>query len=103
MDHGFGETRAIDFAHELAVHGWVPVIYTDIARDSMLNGPESGCVAGGGGRSSGLSSLPGGITRVEDLQAVQALGPACRGAIVRKALCDGKLDYRAALSGLSRA
>ena len=40
---------------------------------------------------------------MEDLQAVQALGPRVGGAIVGKALYDGKLDYRAALSVLGRA
>jgi phosphoribosylformimino-5-aminoimidazole carboxamide ribotide isomerase len=51
-----------------------------------------------------FSSFPviasGGITRVEDLKAVQSLGPRIEGAIVGKALYDGKLDYRAALTAL---
>ena len=51
-----------------------------------------------------LSSFPviasGGISRIEDVRAVQALGPRVEGAIVGKALYDGKLDYRAALASL---
>jgi len=47
------------------------------------------------------SSFPviasGGVTRVEDLRAVQSLGPRIEGAIVGKALYDGKLDLRAAI------
>lgn len=42
----------------------------------------------------------GGITRLEDLRAVQSLGAKIEGAIVGKALYDGKLDYQAALTAL---
>ena len=53
------------------------------------------------------SSFPviasGGITRLEDLRAVQSLGPRVEGAIVGKALYDGKLDYRAAVAALRAA
>ena len=34
------ETKAIDLLRELADHELGAVIYTDIARDGMLNGPE---------------------------------------------------------------
>jgi phosphoribosylformimino-5-aminoimidazole carboxamide ribotide isomerase len=53
-----------------------------------------------------LSSFPviasGGITRIEDLQALQSFGSRVEGAIVGKALYDGKLDYREALAALSQ-
>jgi len=55
---------------------------------------ESGGVAGGGGVVVHPVIASGGISRVEDLQSVQALGPRVEGAIVGKALYDGKLDYR---------
>ena len=44
----------------------------------------------------------GGITSIEDLQAVQSFGPRVEGAIVGKALYDGKLDYREAVASLSQ-
>ena len=44
----------------------------------------------------------GGITRIEDLQAVQSLGSKVEGAIVGKALYEGKLDYHAALIALGQ-
>jgi phosphoribosylformimino-5-aminoimidazole carboxamide ribotide isomerase len=54
-----------------------------------------------------LSSFPvmasGGISRIEDLRAVQELGPRVEGAIVGKALYDGKLEYRAAVMALRKA
>jgi phosphoribosylformimino-5-aminoimidazole carboxamide ribotide isomerase len=44
----------------------------------------------------------GGITRVEDLVAVRSLGPRIEGAIVGKALYDGKLDYATALAAVGQ-
>lgn len=94
------ETRAIDLLKELAAHELGAVIYTDIARDGMLSGPNLAALR----EVVESSSLPviasGGITRVEDLQAVQALGPRVEGAIVGKALYDGKLDYAAAVAAI---
>ena len=96
------ETKATDLLKELAGYAVGAVIYTDIARDGMLGGPNLAALR----EVVELSSFPviasGGITRVEDLQAVQALGPRVEGAIVGKALYDGKLDYRAALAALGR-
>jgi phosphoribosylformimino-5-aminoimidazole carboxamide ribotide isomerase len=52
-----------------------------------------------------FSSFPviasGGITRPEDLRAVRSLGPRIEGAIVGKALFDGKLDFQEALKAAS--
>jgi phosphoribosylformimino-5-aminoimidazole carboxamide ribotide isomerase len=39
----------------------------------------------------------GGITQLDDLRAVQSLGPRIEGAIVGKALYDGKLNLRDAI------
>ncbi|MGZ8384256.1 MAG: HisA/HisF-related TIM barrel protein, partial [Nitrospira sp.] len=95
-------TRAIDLLKELADHELGAVIYTDIARDGMLSGPNLEALR----EVVELSSFPviasGGITRIEDLRAVQSLGPRVEGAIVGKALYDGKLDYREALAALSQ-
>ena len=94
------ETKASDLLKELANHALGAVIYTDIARDGMLGGPNLAALQ----EMVGMSSFPviasGGISRVEDLRAVQALGPRVEGAIVGKALYDGKLDYRTALVAL---
>lgn len=94
------ETKAIDLLKDLAGYEIGAVIYTDIARDGMLSGPNIPALR----EVVEFSSFPviasGGITRVEDLKAVQSLGPRIEGAIVGKALYDGKLDYRAALTAL---
>jgi phosphoribosylformimino-5-aminoimidazole carboxamide ribotide isomerase len=44
----------------------------------------------------------GGISHIDDLKAVQSLGPQVAGAIVGKALYDGKLDYQAARLALEQ-
>ncbi|THJ22874.1 MAG: 1-(5-phosphoribosyl)-5-[(5-phosphoribosylamino)methylideneamino]imidazole-4-carboxamide isomerase [Nitrospira sp. CG24E] len=97
------ETTATDLLNQLEGHALGAVIYTDIARDGMLGGPNLTALR----EVVELSSFPviasGGISRVEDLKAVQALGPQIQGAIVGKALYDGKLDYRVALAALGEA
>ena len=74
------------------------VIYTDIARDGMLEGPNLSSLK----VIVDASPLPviasGGVTRIEDIRAIKALGGRIEGAIVGKALYDGKLDLKAALA-----
>lgn len=94
------DTKAVGLLKELSGCEIGAVIYTDIARDGMLSGPNIPALR----EVVEFSSFPviasGGITRVEDLRAVQSLGPRIEGAIVGKALYDGKLDLRAALEAL---
>jgi phosphoribosylformimino-5-aminoimidazole carboxamide ribotide isomerase len=94
------EVKAIDLLKELSDCSIGAVIYTDIARDGMLNGPNLSALK----EIVGCSPFPviasGGITRLEDLRAVQSLGAKIEGAIVGKALYDGKLDYQAAITAL---
>lgn len=92
------ETTAKDLLANLAGYAFAAVVYTDIGRDGMLEGPNLGSL------QEILKSSPfpviasGGITKVEDIQAIKALGPGIAGAIVGKALYDGKLDFTAALA-----
>jgi phosphoribosylformimino-5-aminoimidazole carboxamide ribotide isomerase len=94
------EVKAIDLLKELSDCSIGAVIYTDIARDGMLNGPNLSALK----EIVGCSPFPviasGGITRLEDLRAVRSLGAKIEGAIVGKALYDGKLDYQAAITML---
>ena len=95
------DTSARDLVKTLAGLPLAGVIYTDISRDGMLEGPN-------------LSSLKvfvldspvpviasGGITGIEDIRAIQALDPRIEGVIVGKALYDGKLDLKAALAAVA--
>ena len=96
------DTRAIDLLKEVGGLAIGAVIYTDIARDGMLSGPNLPALKEVAAASSFPVIASGGISRVEDLLAVRALGPRIEGAIVGKALYDGKLDYRAAVAALGK-
>lgn len=96
------DTRAIDLLKEVGGLAIGAVIYTDIARDGMLNGPNLPALKEVAAASSFPVIASGGISRVEDLLAVRALGPRIEGAIVGKALYDGKLDYRSAMEALGK-
>jgi phosphoribosylformimino-5-aminoimidazole carboxamide ribotide isomerase len=43
----------------------------------------------------------GGITSLDDLRAIRSLGSRIAGAIVGKALYDGKLDLREAIQAVA--
>lgn len=74
------------------------VIHTDIARDGMLEGPNLVALREIVEGSPVPVIASGGITRVEDILAIRSLGLRVEGAIVGKALYDGKLDFAAALA-----
>ncbi|MDH5667060.1 MAG: 1-(5-phosphoribosyl)-5-[(5-phosphoribosylamino)methylideneamino]imidazole-4-carboxamide isomerase [Nitrospira sp.] len=96
------DVKAIDLLKEVSDHAIGAVIYTDIARDGMLSGPNIQALQEVVAHSSFPVIASGGISRIEDLLAVRALGPQVEGAIVGKALYDGKLEYRAAVAALSK-
>lgn len=96
------DIKAIDLLKELSNCLIAAVIYTDIARDGMLNGPNLSALK----EIVEFSSFPviasGGITSLEDLRAIQSIGLKIEGAIVGKALYDGKLDLRATIEALRK-
>jgi len=96
------DVKAIDLLKELSGSAIAAVVYTDIARDGMLNGPNLPALK----EIVECSSFPviasGGITRLEDLRAIRSLGPRIEGAIVGKALYDGKLDLRDAVAAFGK-
>ena len=94
------ETQAIDLLKTLSGYDLGAVIYTDIARDGMLDGPNILALREVVERSSFPVIASGGITRMEDLRAIRSLGPRIEGAIVGRALYDGKLDYADAVAAV---
>ncbi len=92
---------AADFVGRLTGLAVYAVVYTDIARDGMLEGPN----LEGLRRMAEACPVPliasGGITRTEDLRRLRALGPKVIGAIVGKALYEGVLDLRSALAAVN--
>lgn len=92
---------ALSLALEMSTLGLKEMIYTDIARDGMLSGPDLTGLARLV-RQSGLAVVAsGGIASLPDLEAVARTG--ARGAIVGKALYDGRIDLGEAITRLEGA
>ena len=102
----------------VAVHGWTTVstltarqvfesmkdlplggiVFTDISRDGMLNGPNIASLREAAETSPVPIIASGGVTALEDIQAIQEIGHNISGVIIGKALYEGKLDLKAALA-----
>ncbi len=102
---GWAETSTLPAA-ELARHfegaGVSAIIYTDIARDGMLGGLniEQTVALAKGVTTPVIAS--GGVGSLADLQALREAGCArIEGVIIGRALYDGRVDPRQALSLLS--
>lgn len=91
--------RAEDLAMQLAAVGVRTVIYTDISRDGVLSGPNVAATAGLAA-ATGLEVIAsGGVSSLDDICALldhadQGIG----GAIIGRALYDGKIDLREAIA-----
>ncbi|MBD0316868.1 MAG: 1-(5-phosphoribosyl)-5-[(5-phosphoribosylamino)methylideneamino]imidazole-4-carboxamide isomerase [Nitrospiraceae bacterium] len=95
-------TSASDLIPQLSRYPLAGLIYTDIARDGMLQGPNLSALANVL-RSSPMPVIAsGGISRIDDIRAVKSLGPGIKGVIIGKALYDGKLDLKAAMEAASQ-
>jgi phosphoribosylformimino-5-aminoimidazole carboxamide ribotide isomerase len=95
---GWTETStlpAADLARDVVNLGIATLIYTDIARDGMLQGPD---VAGAAAlQAAGARVIAsGGVATLDDLRRVEAAGLA--GAIVGRALYEGRIALRDALA-----
>jgi phosphoribosylformimino-5-aminoimidazole carboxamide ribotide isomerase len=93
------KTRLTDelFGRIMREAGVQTVIYTDIARDGHLQGPNVADTARVA-RATGLKIIAsGGVSSREDIQALAA-EPGIIGAIIGKALYDGKISLEAALT-----
>ena len=98
---GWAETSdvsATDLAQRFEGAGAAALIYTDIARDGMLGGVNVESTAA----LARAVSLPviasGGVAGVEDLVALRAAQAGIEGAIIGRALYDGRIEPKAALA-----
>jgi|SRR6266487_2851381 len=109
---GWRETskvQAADLARELSEVGVSRFIYTDIARDGALTGPNLGvlremqqAIASSMGEKQRCSLIAsGGVSSLNDLRALAAL--RVEGTIVGKALYTGDVDLARALTELEKA
>ena len=99
--HGWIETsslKAVDLGKELAEAGAETFIFTDIATDGMLSGPNIEAVAELA-RATGKSVIAsGGVSSLEDLRKIKRHEQeGVSGAIVGKAIYTGQFTVREAL------
>jgi phosphoribosylformimino-5-aminoimidazole carboxamide ribotide isomerase len=97
------EVQATEFARRASDLCLAAIIYTDIQRDGMLEGPD----LEGLSKVASATRIPviasGGVSSVRDIQALKALAPpGVAGAIIGKALYDGRLTLEAALHAAAR-
>jgi len=88
------DLTALELAERVRGQGARTVIYTDVARDGMLTGPD---VAGARAIAAlGLEVIAsGGVASLDDLLSVRAAGLA--GAIIGRALYEGRFTLPEAL------
>lgn len=85
-------TRAVDLARHAAAAGAATIIYTDIATDGMLQGPNLAATA------EMVRAVPatgviasGGVSSASDLVQLEKIG-GLAGAIIGRALFDGRIQ-----------
>lgn len=103
---GWTELTGMDVhaaALDLRRTGVLRILFTDIGRDGMLNGPDLATL--GSLAESGLSVIAsGGISSLDDIRDLLAPQYAhVTGAIIGKALYEGKIALRSAISLASGA
>ena len=87
------ELRATDLAQQFESNGVSAIVYTDIARDGMMQGVNVEATL----TMARASSIPviasGGITNLEDIRALKAVASqGICGAITGRAIYEGTLD-----------
>lgn len=87
---------AVDLIAELYDLPLGEVIYTDIDRDGMLQGPNLKRMAEIRDACPFPLIASGGVTTLENVKALRELG--CFGCIIGKALYDGRLDIQQAFT-----
>jgi phosphoribosylformimino-5-aminoimidazole carboxamide ribotide isomerase len=73
------------------------IIYTDIARDGMMAGPNLATLREVVAASLFPVIASGGIARLDDLRGIQRLGSKIEGVIIGKALYEGRLRLSEAI------
>jgi phosphoribosylformimino-5-aminoimidazole carboxamide ribotide isomerase len=92
------EEKAVDFAREMESLGARRIVYTDIARDGMLQGPNIAAVEEIARAVAVPVIASGGVAHLEDIRSLKGLEPlGVEGVIVGKALYTESLDLRKAI------
>ena len=85
------DVKALNLVIELEALGVKTIVYTDIAKDGMLQGPNLEEQAAINHATSIDVIASGGITTIDDVNKLDELN--IYGAIIGKSLYDGKLDF----------
>ncbi len=94
------QVQATSLATELCAIGVNRFIYTDIARDGALKGPNLDALREMQQVISCSLIASGGVSSIDDLRSIAALG--IEGAIVGKALYTGDVDLAVAIKEFER-
>ncbi|MFT7025818.1 MAG: phosphoribosylformimino-5-aminoimidazole carboxamide ribotide isomerase [Paracoccaceae bacterium] len=100
---GWAETTdisALDLARRFEDAGVAAIIYTDIARDGAMQGPNIEATAALAHAVSIPVIASGGVSSMEDLRALKACGAPLDGAISGRAIYDGRIDVAEAVRAL---
>lgn len=95
------ELGSLELAQELEAAGAKRFIVTDIATDGMLTGPNLEMLAEFAGALTGHVIASGGVSSLDDLRAIKAIHPPVEGAIVGKAIYEGRLTVQQAIQAVS--
>ncbi len=96
--HGWTRSErlaAADLMRSMESEGVVRFIYTDIAQDGILQGPNFASIEQLLEASGAALIASGGVTTIEHLKRLAGMG--VEGAIIGRALYTGDLDLRAAV------
>jgi phosphoribosylformimino-5-aminoimidazole carboxamide ribotide isomerase len=104
--HGWlstSEVKAVDLGKRFAHAGAETFIFTDIATDGMLSGPNLEAVALMAAETGKNVIASGGVSSLEDLAALKELETSgVGGAIVGKALYEGRFSVKEALEAVKK-
>ncbi len=93
------EKKAIDLAREMEAFGVTAIIYTDIARDGMMQGPNLEATAALAEAISIPVIASGGVSSLDDIRnLLQIEASGIEGVITGKAIYDGALNLREAVA-----
>ncbi|HEX3487319.1 MAG TPA: 1-(5-phosphoribosyl)-5-[(5-phosphoribosylamino)methylideneamino]imidazole-4-carboxamide isomerase [Micropepsaceae bacterium] len=98
---GWAETStllAADLAKRFEESGVAAIIFTDIARDGMMQGVNVGATAALARAISIPVIASGGVSDVGDIERLAQSGAAIDGVVIGRALYDGRIDPKKALS-----
>ncbi len=92
------EKKAIDLAREMEGFGVTAIIYTDIARDGMMQGPNLEATAALAEAISIPVIASGGVSSLDDIRnLLQIEASGVEGVITGKAIYSGALNLREAV------